>query len=102
MSTPHITQLRTQLLDTLADLRNREHPMEPDRARAIAQVASVLVDSAKVEVDYLRATNQASAPFLEAPPLAGTPTAVGHTPSTVHRDGPGNGITAITRHTLQG
>jgi hypothetical protein len=101
MSTPHITQLRTQLLDTLADLRNREQPMEPDRARAIAQVASVLVDSAKVEVDYLKATNQASAPFLEAP-LEGTPTSVGHTPSTVRRDGTGNGITAITRHTLQG
>lgn len=44
MSTPHITELRQQLLDTLKDLRNREQPMEPDRARAIAQVAGVLVD----------------------------------------------------------
>jgi hypothetical protein len=55
MSTPHINQLRQHLLDTLADLRNRDQPMEPDRARAVAQVASVLVDSAKVEVDYLKA-----------------------------------------------
>jgi hypothetical protein len=58
MTAPHINQLREQLLATLADLRNRENPMEPDRARAVAQVASVLVDTAKVEVDYLKATGQ--------------------------------------------
>lgn len=101
MTAPHITQLRTQLLETLADLRNRESPMEPDRARAIAQVASVLVDSAKVEVDYLKATDQLSAPFLETPPDAAY-AHLGHTPSTTHEAGPGNGITGITRHTLQG
>lgn len=67
-ATPHISQLRQHLLDTLQDLRNRENPMEPDRARAVAQVASVLVDTAKVEVDYLRATNQSRAGFLEEPP----------------------------------
>lgn len=62
---PHITQLRTQLLATLADLRNRENPMEPDRARAIGQVASVLVDSARVEVDYIKATGADRSDFLE-------------------------------------
>jgi hypothetical protein len=81
MSAPHITQLRQHLLDTLADLRNRENPMEPDRARAVAQVASVLVDTAKVEVDYLKATDQDRSTFLEEP---------------------ANGITSITRHRLQG
>ena len=93
MSTPHINQLRQHLLDTLADLRNREQPMEPDRARAVAQVASVLVDSAKVEVDYLKATGQHSTPFLEAPTEVGASSAEGPFP---------NGITAITRHRLQG
>lgn len=42
-------------MQTLASLRDRDNPMEPDRARAVAQVASVLVDTAKVEVDYLKA-----------------------------------------------
>jgi hypothetical protein len=71
MTAPHINQLRQHLLDTLADLRNRENPMEPDRARAVAQVASVLVDTAKVEVDYLKATGQDRAGFLEgSPPTA--------------------------------
>ncbi len=65
MSNPHINTLRNELLATLADLRNRDNPMEPDRARAIAQVATVLVDSAKVEVDYLKATGQDVSNFID-------------------------------------
>lgn len=94
MSSPHINQLRQHLLDTLADLRNRENPMEPDRARAVAQVAAVLVDSAKVEVDYLKVTHQESAPFLETPPDA---------PYVSREDAAlPNGISSITRHRLGG
>lgn len=63
MTNPHINTLRTELLATLADLRNRQNPMEPDRA--IAQVASVLVDSAKVEVDYIKATGQDNSNFID-------------------------------------
>ncbi len=54
--TPHMTQLRAHLMATLASLRDRTNPMEPDRARAVAQVAGVLVDTARVEVDYIKAT----------------------------------------------
>lgn len=64
-TTPHMTELRGHLMATLASLRDRENPMEPDRARAVAQVASVLVDSAKVEVDYLKATGADRSDFLE-------------------------------------
>ena len=66
MSSPHITQVRQSLLDTLADLRNRENPMDVDRARAVAQVAGVLVDTARVEVDYIKACGgKDSSHFLE-------------------------------------
>lgn len=65
MSQPHINQLRTHLLDTLAALRDRDNAMEPDRARAIAQVAGVLVDSARVEVDYIKATGQDVSNFID-------------------------------------
>ncbi|AIV88162.1 hypothetical protein [Burkholderia pseudomallei] len=51
-----ITDMREHLMQTLAALRDRENPMDVDRARAVAQVAGVLVDSAKVEVDYIKAT----------------------------------------------
>ena len=94
MTTPHINQLREHLMQTLASLRDRDNPMEPDRARAVAQVATVLVDTAKVEVDYLKATNQDRSTFLEQPaderllPDSGNPFPPG--------------ITAITRHRLQG
>lgn len=88
---PHIEQMRRHLMETLADLRNREKPMEPDRARAVAQVASVLVDTAKVEIEYLKATGGNRSAFLDPDvPALGTPT------------GAANGITSITRHRLAG
>jgi hypothetical protein len=101
MTSPHISQLRQHLLDTLADLRNREAPMEPDRARAVAQVASVLVDTAKVEVDYIKATGQDRAGFLEEPPTPGFE-GVGSDHTREHLPAPGNGISSITRHRLKG
>lgn len=103
-ASPHMTQLREHLLGTLADLRDRDKPMEPDRARAVAQVASVLVDTAKVEVDYLKASGQNRAGFLEEPPTAHV-AHLGHTPGTGDvrvTPGDGNGITSVTRHTLRG
>ena len=65
INAPHINILRGHLLATLADLRNRENPMEPDRARAVAQVASVLVDTAKVEIDYLKITGHDNSGFID-------------------------------------
>lgn len=65
INAPHINILRGHLLATLADLRNRETPMEPDRARAVAQVASVLVDTAKVEIDYLKITGHDNSGFID-------------------------------------
>lgn len=94
---PHIDQLRQHLMDTLADLRNRDKPMEPDRARAVAQVASVLVDTAKVEIEYLKVTNQDRSNFLEIPADAHV-AGLGNTPQGALS----NGIASITRHHLRG
>ena len=92
MSQPHITQLRQHLMETLASLRDRENPMEPDRARAVAQVAGVLVDTARVEVDYIKATGSDRSDFLEMPTTspglpnaADGPAAHNPFPTTVHR-----------------
>lgn len=90
MSNPHITDLRQHLMDTLASLRDRTNPMEPDRARAIAQVAGVLVETARVEVDYIKATGADRSDFLEAP--AEDALAIAHRqgahnpfPTTIHK-----------------
>lgn len=68
---PMITTVRQHLLDTLVDLRNPEKPMPIDRAKAVAEVAAVLVNSAKVEVEYLKATQQRRGTFFEALPAPG-------------------------------
>lgn len=49
-----MTDLRNHLFATLEALQDKEAPMELDRARAIADVGKVLVDSAKVEVMFLK------------------------------------------------
>lgn len=49
-----IDDLRNHLFETLEALKDDEKPMEISRARAIADVAKVIVESAKVEVDFLK------------------------------------------------
>ena len=51
-----IEDLRNHLFATLEALQDEEKPMELDRARTIADVAQTLINSAKVEVDYLKTT----------------------------------------------
>ena len=60
-----MADLRAALMGTLDDLRNRETPMDVDRAKAVAQVASVLVETAKVEIDYLKVTGGNRSDFIE-------------------------------------
>jgi hypothetical protein len=93
MSSPHIDQVRQSLLDTLTDLRNREQPMDIERAKAVAQVASVLVDTAKVENEYLKITGQDKSNFLEAP--------TDEAPR-IPTQGPHNPFPTVVRHRLQG
>ena len=74
----------------LASLRDRANPMHPDRARAMAQVAGVLVDTARVEVDYIKATGADRSDFLEAhaedlPAIAHKQGAHNPFPTTVHK-----------------
>lgn len=49
-----IQDLRSHLFDTIRALKDSEKPMEIERARTIADVAQVVINSAKVEVDFLR------------------------------------------------
>jgi hypothetical protein len=51
-----IDDLRNHLFETLEALTDDEKPMDLDRARAVAEVAKVIVESAKVEVSFLKVT----------------------------------------------
>ncbi len=50
-----IEDLRNHLFATLEALQDENKPMDIDRAMAIKDVAQVIVNSAKVEVDFIRA-----------------------------------------------
>jgi hypothetical protein len=51
-----IENLRDHLFETLEALKDEEKPMDIARAKAVADVARVIVESAKVEVDFIKAT----------------------------------------------
>lgn len=63
-----IDDLRNHLFATLEALRDDDKPMEIDRAKAIADVARVIVESAKVEVNFIEATGEAGSGFIKAEP----------------------------------
>lgn len=52
-----IEDLRNHLFATLEALQDKEAPMPIERAQAIAEVAQVIVNSAKAEVDFIRAVD---------------------------------------------
>jgi hypothetical protein len=83
MSTENLDTLRTLLFDTLRSVKDGN--MDLDRARGVNEIAKTLVDTAKVEVDFVRATDANHSEFIsgeraDAPKLPGMS---GHT--TVHR-----------------
>jgi len=53
-----IEDLRNHLFATMESLMDPENPMEINRAKAIADVAQVIVNSVKIEVDFLKATDR--------------------------------------------
>jgi hypothetical protein len=61
-----IVDLRNHLFETLEALKDEDKPMDIERARAIADVARVVVDSAKVEVAFLEATGSIGTGFIPA------------------------------------
>jgi hypothetical protein len=54
-----MADLRNHLFEAIEQLKDPETPMEIDRAKAICAVAQTIINSAKVEVDYLKMGGQA-------------------------------------------
>lgn len=107
----HISTVRRHLLDQMRALRQASTPedveREISRSKGVSDLAQAVVNTAKVEVDYLKATGQTSTPFLEVPPdQPYLPDASGKQGAGQHAvqqlAAPGNGINSITRHTLKG
>lgn len=54
-----IQDLRDHLFETIEQLKDKDAPMDIERAKAVADVAGKIIDSAKVEVDFMKVTGQA-------------------------------------------
>jgi hypothetical protein len=97
-----IDGLRARLFAVLDRLQDETKPLDVERANATVEVARTLIASAKVQVDYLRATGQTDSQdaFLQPAPAETAPAlppAARANPAE-----PGNGIVSITRHALKG
>ncbi len=53
-----IEDLRNHLFATIEALSDQEEPMDLDRAKAISEVAQTIINSAKVEVEFLKVTDR--------------------------------------------
>lgn len=59
-----IEDLRNHLFAALEGLADEEKPLDLERAKAIATVAQTIINSAKVEVEYLEITGQGGSGFM--------------------------------------
>lgn len=56
-----MVDLRNHLFATLEALQDKDDPMDISRAKAIADVSQTLINSVKVEIDFINATDQVNA-----------------------------------------
>ncbi len=68
-----IDDLRNHLFATLEALQDKENPMEIDRAKAISKVADSIIDSARVECQYMELTGTQVSAFIAGPKQAEQP-----------------------------
>lgn len=79
----NINDLRSAMFDVLADLRAGTITVE--KAKAMSDIGQTIINSAKLEVDFAKATGHKGSGFIPE-----------HKPSLP------DGVTGITRHRLAG
>lgn len=84
----NIDDLRATLFATLEAVKSGS--MDLDKARAVNEIGKTIIETAKVEVDYLRVTG------------GGESTFIGPEVSIDNAGALPNGIVGIVRHRLQG
>jgi hypothetical protein len=53
-----IEDLRETLFTVIESVQHKDNPMPIDQAKMVAELAQTIINTAKVEVDYLRATDE--------------------------------------------
>ena len=59
-----ISDLRNHLFETIEALKDKESPMELARAKAISDVAQTIINTAKVEVEFMKQTGATGSGFI--------------------------------------
>ena len=78
-----INELRKHLFETLAALKDKDNPMDIDRAKAVSEVSQTII-SAKLEVEYAKTTGE-HIDFIEGKKDAKENLPIGITNITQHR-----------------
>ena len=74
---PHISDIRIIMAEQLRALRSASPEAleaELKRSKAVSELSQTMINSAKVEIEYLKVTKQEPSPFLEVPPTIHTGT----------------------------
>jgi hypothetical protein len=79
----NISDLREALFATLEAVKSGT--LDTDKARAVNEIAKTIVDTAKVEVDFLKITGGDESDFIESPDDDAEELPPGITGRTVHR-----------------
>ena len=58
MAKNKIQDLRDHLFETIELLKDEDEKMPVEKAKAIADVAQVIINTAKLEIDFIRATDR--------------------------------------------
>ena len=66
-----IEDLRNHLFDTIERLLDEDKPFDIDRAKAVCEVGQVIINSAKVEVDFLNKVGGKGTGFIPVDKLLG-------------------------------
>ena len=66
-----LADLRDHLFETLEALKDKEKPMDIDRAQAVAQVSAQIINAAKTELQFLSMVGQDKLPTTVEPERAG-------------------------------
>jgi len=59
-----IEDLRKHLFETLEGLKDKEKPLDIERAKAVCDVAGKIIETAKVEVSYLNVVGGRGSGFI--------------------------------------
>lgn len=95
----NLEDLRERLFDAIDGVKSGS--LTVDKARAINDLGQAIINSAKVEVDYLRVSAEKKSRFLgPAVPVLPAPDAAGSPPAAPPAKALPNGIVGVRRHLL--